>query len=322
MDDTAPGDPVLLPSSPPLVLGTDPGRLLADAVARAAPGSAPDASHASGVIWAGGPATDLEAALARLPAASWVQLPSAGIEEYEALIRSRCDLVWTCAKGIYGDSVGEHALALVLALRRGLPEHAVASAWDRDVSVEPLLGSGDVVTVLGGGGIAVRFAELIAPFRTHVRVVRRHPAAGFPGPAAEVLGDERLAEALTGARVLVVTLPATEATKGLLGERELRLLAPGAVVVNVGRGSVLDQDALLRLLEEGHLRGAGLDVTDPEPLPAGHPLWTQPRCLVTSHTSNPPDWRRARLAELVQENTCRFLTGQELLGRIEVAAGY
>jgi phosphoglycerate dehydrogenase-like enzyme len=322
VDDAATADPVLLPNSPPVVLGTDPGGILADAVARAAPVSGPDAGAASGLIWAGGPASGLEAALARFPAASWVQLPSAGIEEYDELIRSRPGLEWTCAKGIYGASVGEHALALVLALRRGFPEHAVASAWDRDVRVEPLFGSGDVVTVLGGGGIAVRFAELIAPFLVHVRVVRRRPTAGFAGPEAEVVGEDRLAEALTGARVLVITLPATEATRGLVGERELRLLAPGAVVVNVGRGSVLDQDALLRLLEEGHLSGAGLDVTDPEPLPAGHPLWSQPRCLVTSHTSNPPAWRRARLAELVQENTRRFLAGQALLGRIQGAEGY
>lgn len=303
------------------VLGSDREGALADAVQRAC-GGVRDGQHAPAVVWAGGPAGDLARALARAPEVRWVQLPSAGIEDYEDVIGAHTDLIWTCAKGIYRDSVAEHALALVLALRRGFPEHATGDRWSRDVVVEPLSGSGEIVTVLGGGGIAVRFAELVAPFGVRVRVVRRRPGAGFAAPHDELLGDDRLDEALTGARVLVVTLPATAATHGLLGERELRLLAPGAVVVNIGRGSVLNSDALLRLLDEQHLRGAGLDVTDPEPLPPDSPLWTQPHCLITSHTSNPAGWRRARLAELVQENVRRWIAGERLLGAVDVGSGY
>jgi len=303
------------------VLGPDRDGALVHAV-RQGGGAIRGGQRPRAVVWAGGPAEDLAAALAQAPDVRWVQLPSAGIEDYEDLIGAHADLAWTCAKGIYGDSVAEHALALVLALRRGFPEHATGARWDRDILVEPLLGSGEIATVLGGGGIAARFAELVAPFGVHLRVVRRRTESGFDAPHDELLGDDQLHQALTGARVLLVTLPATAATRGLLGERELRLLAPGAVVVNVGRGSVLDQDALLRLLDERYLRGAGLDVTEPEPLPAGHPLWAQPRCLITSHTSNPASWRRTRLAEHVQENVRRWIAGEQLLGTVDAGAGY
>ena len=303
------------------VLGDDPDRLLAGAVGDGG-ADLVDPEGAGAVVWAGGPADDLAEVLRRSPGVRWVQLPWAGVEPYVALLDEHPGTTWTCAKGIYADSVAEHALALALALRRGLDRHARAEAWTTDVLVEPLLGSGEVATVLGGGGIALRLAALLAPYGLRVRVVRRSAGRPFDAPHEAAYGADDLAEALRGARLLFVTLPATPATAQLVGAAELALLAPGAVVVNVGRGSVVDTGALVDALASGHLRGAGLDVTDPEPLPTGHALWSHPGVIVTSHTSNPDPWRRAQLAGQVRDNVRRWRAGEDLLGLVDRSAGY
>lgn len=303
------------------VLGDDEDGNVSAAVERGGgrPGAVADACA---LIWSGGDVEDLAGALEQASGITWVQLPSAGIESFRPVVQRWPDLTWTCAKEIYGAPVAEQALALLLALRRGLPEFARAGRWSPEVLSEPLLGSGDVVTILGGGGIAVSLARLLAPLGVHVRVQRRSVAAGFDGPHAELFGEDQLAAALDGARALVVTLPLTDATRGLLGAPELRRLARGAVVLNVGRGPVLDTAALPPLLADGTLRGVGLDVTDPEPLPDDSPLWRHPACLVTAHTANPAPARIAAFAGLVTENVRRRVAGEPLRGLVDVAAGY
>jgi phosphoglycerate dehydrogenase-like enzyme len=276
---------------------------------------------ASGLVWTGGPVNELADALHRAPQVCWVQLPSAGVEDYAALLDGDWSITWTSAKGVYGGAVAEQAVAMLLALRRGLLDHAAAASWSAHVATRPLRGSGDTVVLLGGGGIAQAVAELLAPYRLRVLVVRRSDSV-FPAPHAAVLGQDALDEALRHADAVVSTLPLTERTRGLLDRRRLRLLAPGAVVVNVGRGGTLDQRAVLELLEDGALAGAGLDVTDPEPLPADDPLWRHPRCLITSHTSNPDGWRRARFAELVRDNVGRHVRSEPLRGQVDQLAGY
>ena len=302
------------------VVGPDIGGRVADAVTGSgAAVVAPE--QADGLVWTGGDPQELRELVARLPL-RWVQLPSAGIEDHASAIREHPHVAWTSAKGIYGPSVAEHALAMLLALRRGLLVHAAARVWTRGAPSTPLVGSDDVITVLGAGGIAVQFAHLLAPFNVRVRIVRRRVEGVFPAPHDGVFSQDDLSVALSGAAALVVTLPLTGSTRGLVGERELRRLAPRAVVVNVGRGAVVDQAALLALLEEDVLSGVGLDVTEPEPLPADHGLWSHPRCLITSHTANPEGWRVDQLCRLVQDNTSRFVNGQQLLGAVDAERGY
>ncbi len=304
-----------------VVLGDDEDGSVGAAVERGGgrPGAVADARA---LIWSGGAVKELAEALEQASGVTWVQLPSAGIESFRSVVQRWPDLTWTCAKEIYGAAVAEQALALLLALRRGLPEFARAGRWSPDILSEPLVGSGDVVTILGGGGIAVSLARLLAPLGMHVRVQRRSFASGFDGPHDELFGEDELAAALDGAQALVVTLPLTDATRGLLGATELGRLAKGAVVVNVGRGPVLDTAAVLRLLADGTLRGVGLDVTDPEPLPDDSPLWDHPACLVTAHTANPAPSRVAAFAGLVTENVRRRAVGEPLRGLVDVAAGY
>jgi phosphoglycerate dehydrogenase-like enzyme len=303
------------------VLGPDPGGALERAAASGGAPVTPDDVPA-GLIWAGDDVAMLRDSVARWPDVQWVRLPSAGVEKYQTLMRQHPDIMWTCAKGIYGAAVAEQSVAMLLALRRGLPTHAAAREWSTTVPSRPLVGSGDVVTLLGGGGIAQHTADFLAPFGVHLRVVRRQRAQGFAASHDEVLGEDALDEALIGTDILIITLPLTERTRGMIGERELRLLNRGAVVVNVGRGGVLDHAPLLPLLEQSVLDGVGLDVTEPEPLPPDSGLWSHPRCLITSHTSNPDVWRREQLAQLVRDNVARFVMGDDLHGRVDIASGY
>ena len=114
----------------------------------------------------------------------------------------------------------------------------------------------------------------------------------------------------------------TSETRGLIGAEELALMPEGSYLINIARGKVVDTDALVASLRSGHLAGAGLDVTDPEPLPAGHPLWSLPNCLITPHVGNTPEMGLELLAVRVEENVRRFAAGEELLGPVYVDLGY
>jgi phosphoglycerate dehydrogenase-like enzyme len=157
---------------------------------------------ASGVVWTGGPVGELADALRRAPVVRWVQLPSAGVEAYAGLLQEHKSITWTSAKGRYGGAVGEHAVAMVLALRRALLDHATATSWSAHVPTRPLLDSGDTVVLLGGGGIAEAVADLLAPYSLRVLVVRRSGSA-FPAPHAAVLRHHALDEALRDADIVI-----------------------------------------------------------------------------------------------------------------------
>jgi phosphoglycerate dehydrogenase-like enzyme len=269
-----------------------------------------------GLVWTDGAAMDaLRGALA--PGIAWVQLPQAGTERvFEAGVIDRARR-WTSAKGAYADPVAEHALALVLAGLRLLKVRARASSWGEQGGVSLF---GEPVTVLGGGGIATVLLRLLEPFGAPVTVVRRQ-AVPMPG-AARTLGPDRLAEALAGARAVVLAPALTPATRGMIGPAELAAMEPYGWLVNVGRGGLVDTGALVRALRAGQIGGAALDVTDPEPLPAGHPLWDLPNCLITPHTADTEEMTRPLLAGRIAENVRRLTAGQELVGQVDPDAGY
>jgi phosphoglycerate dehydrogenase-like enzyme len=136
------------------------------------------------------------------------------------------------------------------------------------------------------------------------------------------VGPDRLREVLPGQAVVVLALALTPETEHVVGAAELAAMDRTAVLVNVARGRHVDTGALVRALRDGEVGAAGLDVTDPEPLPAGHPLWSLPTCLVTPHTANPASLSRPLLARRVQENVRRRAAGEDLLGLVDVDAGY
>jgi phosphoglycerate dehydrogenase-like enzyme len=269
-----------------------------------------------GLVWTDGAAMDaLRDALA--PGITWVQLPQAGTERvFEAGVIDHARQ-WTSAKGAYADPVAEHALALILAGLRLLKVRARASSWGKQGGVSLF---GQPVTVVGGGGIATVLLRLLKPFGTPVTVVRRQ-AVPMPG-AARTLGPDRLAEALAGARAVVLAPALTPATRGLIGPAELAAMEPYGWLVNVGRGGLVDTGALVDALRAGQIGGAGLDVTDPEPLPAGHPLWDLPNCLITPHTADTEEMTRPLLADRIAENVRRLTAGQELIGLVDPDLGY
>jgi len=277
-----------------------------------------DAGEASGLVWS---EPDDPAALGALldahPGIEWVQLPWAGIEPYVDVVRRHRERTWACAKGVYAEPVAEHALALALAGLRQVGPYARAASWSRGRGVN-LLGAKAVV--LGGGGITESLLRLLGPFGCDVTVVRRHPRA-MTG-ATRVVGEDELDDALTDAMLVVLALALTPATRGIIDRRRLELLAPEAWVVNVARGPHVVTDDLVAVLAERRIGGAALDVTDPEPLPDGHPLWSEPRCIITPHTANTMEMAVPLLRERVRENVRRRIAGEPLLGLVDPQAGY
>ncbi|MBO0596387.1 hydroxyacid dehydrogenase [Nesterenkonia sp. E16_7] len=251
------------------------------------------------------------------PQVRWVQLPSAGIELYAEVLAQFPELTWTSAKGSYAKPVGEHALALTLAALRGLKARALASSWGTEGGISL---NGLRCVVVGGGGVAAEIVRLYKAFDTHVTVVRR---TAEPVEHADVtVAFEGLDEALKGAEVVALAAAATPSTRHLLNAERLALLAEGAVVANVGRGSLLDQSALVEALSTGTLRGAGLDVTDPEPLPETDPLWSLQNCLITPHTADTTEMVVPLLRERILANHRRFHAGEPMLGLVDPAQGY
>ena len=271
-----------------------------------------------GLVWTDGGAMDaLRSTLSTRPGISWVQLPQAGTERaFEAGVVDR-QRRWTSAKGAYAEPVAEHALALILAGLRQLKVRARARTWGEPAG-ESLFGQ--PVTVVGAGGIATVLMRLLEPFGTPVTVVRQH-AAAVPG-AVRTLTTDRLTEALADARAVVLTVALTAQTQGLIGRAELAAMNPDGWLVNVARGGVVDTEALVDALRAGQIGGAALDVTDPEPLPAGHPLWDLPTCLITPHTADTEEMIQPLLASRIAENVRRLAAGQDLVGLLDPDLGY
>lgn len=308
-------------ANPAIAVVPDAEPELVAAVERAGGVVAPLGEGTRGIVWsASSGGADLVEALHRAPGVEWVQLPWAGVDGFaEVLAGVRGDArVWTSGKGVYARPVAEHALTLTLALLRRLPRRARATAWHRDAESRSLFGAR--VVLVGAGGIAEVLLGLLEPFGARVSVVRRR--TGEVAGAERTVTADRLADVAAGADVLIVAAALTDETRGLVDGSVLSALAPGAVVVNVGRGPIVDTDALVAALESGRLGGAGLDVTDPEPLPARHPLWSRPDCLITPHVADALATTPALLAERVEHNVRAFLGEGEFIGRIDLEAGY
>ncbi len=247
----------------------------------------------------------------------WVQLPMAGIERVTGHGLLDHDRIWTSAKGAYAEPVAEHALTLALAGLRHLHQRIGARSWGRPAGTSLY---GQRVTVLGGGGIAEALLGLLAPFRVKATVVRRRPDP-VPGAAA-TLPPGALHEALGGALVVVLALALTPQTRGIIAAPELALMDERAWLVNVARGPHIETGALIDALDAGAIAGAGLDVTDPEPLPDGHPLWDRPNCIITPHTADTLEMVLPLLAERIRVNVERFGAGQPLVGLVDPDHGY
>ena len=274
------------------------------------------AEQPDGLVWmAPDDPSGLQEAVRSAPSLQWAQLPFAGVERFVDVLDPA--LTWSCAKGVYADPVAEHALALALAGLRSLPTRARARSWGEQAAAT--LYDAPVV-VLGAGGITTSLLGLLAPFRCPVTVVRRsgEPVEG----AARTVGMDALDDVLGDALVVVLALALTPETRHVIGADQLAAMRQDAWLVNVARGAHVDTDALVDALQEGVIGGAALDVTDPEPLPEGHPLWSLDRCLVTPHTANPWQTAQPLLARRITDNVRRAGAGEPLVGLVDLDRGY
>jgi phosphoglycerate dehydrogenase-like enzyme len=259
----------------------------------------------------------LTAVLAAHPEIRWVQLPFAGVEPYAAAGVFDNSHIWTCAKGVYARPVAEHALALALAGFHHLKPYSVARRWTGQAGRNLVDGR---VTIFGGGGITEVLVSLLRSFRVHITVVRRHPTptAGVD----EVIGWADRDAALGQADAVFLALALTPETNGFFGRQQFEAMPDHSWLINVARGRHVVTDDLVAALRDDVIGGAALDVTEPEPLPDGHPLWEFPNCLITPHTANTYEMAIPLLTTRITDNVRRYATGEELLGRVDPALGY
>ena len=271
---------------------------------------------AEGLIWADPSRPDLFPEIAQnAEKLEWIQLPYAGIEPFANLLDEKW--IWTCGKGIYAPAVAETAMALSLSLTKNLHEYARKTKWSGPVG--RYLKKSNVM-ILGGGGITECLLPLLAPFECVTNVIRQKniPVAG----ATNTYDQNCLRDLLPETDLLILALALTDKTVGIINKETLELLPKHAHIVNVARGAHIVTNDLLDALNNNVISGVALDVTDPEPLPDTHPLWSHPRCLITPHIGNTPEMGLELLSPFIEENVRRFINHESLLALVDVKLGY
>jgi len=267
-----------------------------------------------------------EAFLARATNLVWAQSWSAGVERYLALdgVAGDESLVLTNMKGAHGPVIAEHVMAMLLSLCRDLPAFQRAQErgeWDRGAGAGQRSLAGATLLVVGMGGIGTEVARRADAFDMRVFGTVRTPRAA-PAFVDELGTDEDLERFLGEADVVVICLPLTSETRDSFGAETFAKMKDAAILVNIARGPIVDQAALLAALESGKLAGACLDVADPEPLPPGDPLWSRADVLITPHVAAVAALTGARREQLFVENVRRFGAGEPLRNVVDKAAGY
>ena len=272
-------------------------------------------SHVGGLIWTDYSQPEaLGILIDENPQLEWVQLPFAGVDAFSQVLRK--PIRFTSAKGAYAEPVAEHALALCLALGRAIPERVMAKSWGRKFAVS--LYEANVV-IVGGGGITEELLRQLKPFRCKVTVVRKRPtnSAGHLE-----LPQGQLDEVLPKADFVVLACALTAETLHLFSDERFSKMKPEAYLVNVARGRVIDSEALDRALRAGLIAGAGIDVTDPEPLPDEHFLWNTPNLIITPHTADTKPMVLRMFARRILENVSAYQGKTEWVGLVDPQLGY
>ena len=262
------------------------------------------------------------------PKLKWIHSTAAGVSQlaYPELRQSR--ILVTNPSGVFSVPMAEHIIGLMLALARNFPDcvrHQDRASWgQQEITDQPQRLSelnGSVLLIVGYGSIGHELARRAKAFDMRVWGVSR--TGNGDGKLAErVVPASELHQVLPEADYVVIAAPETKETKKLIGEKELALMKRGARLVNVSRGTLLDEAALLRALEEGRLAGAALDVTETEPLPTASPLWKAPRVFITPHTSAMSDRLWARQTDMLVDLLEHWFAGEEMFNVVDFARGY
>ncbi len=261
----------------------------------------------------------------------WLQCSAAGVDSLlpTGILNEESGIVVTTAVGINTTPIGEYVLGSMLMFNRTWPEMVRLQdrhVWPRSVNWYKLGGrelAGQTLGIIGLGSIGRRVAQLGRAFGMRILATRRTvPEGGHDSDVDQLYSNTQLHEMLGKSDYVVVSVPLTQETDHLIGEAELRAMQSHTYLVNVARGRVIDEQVLIQALKEGWIAGAGLDVTEEEPLPADSPLYTMPNVILTPHISGVSVKYDTRLTELFAENLRRFRNGEKLRNRYETTRGY
>ena len=248
----------------------------------------------------------------------WIQLTSAGYTRYDrpdlaSAIKDR-GAVLTNSSSVFDEPCAQHLLAFLMAHCRCLPQAFAAKTWNYS-ELRPIsqVLRGQTILMLGYGAISKRLVELLAPFDLNLVAVRRTPSGDEGIKVRRIEDTDAL---LSQADFVASSMPGHASTDKFMDARRFGLMRPGSVFANVGRGTTVDQDALLAALQSGQLSAAYLDVTDPEPLPESHPLWSQPNCHITPHTAGGMQDEDVNMVRHFLANLRRYEAGEVLKDRV------
>ncbi len=274
-------------------------------------------------VFYGFPSAEL---LQRGKALRWIQSPSAGVNYLQNLTELvQNDIVLTNTRGAHGPSIGEHTFALLFALTRHIPESIHAQRkhyWARpELYRTSREMRGLTMGIVGFGAIGRAVAQRAKGFDMEILAVDPHPDPGAPF-VTETWGMERLGDLLEQSDVVVVAAPLTAESYHLLDAAALARMKPDAYLIVVSRGGIVDEEALADALEAGKLAGAGLDVTEVEPLSSESRLWDAPNTVITPHTAGDSSEKERRCVEILRENLIRFAHGETLMNLVDKQRGY
>jgi phosphoglycerate dehydrogenase-like enzyme len=260
------------------------------------------------------------------PHLKWVQLASAGSDHMQrlGLFDKRPDLLLTTASGVHEIPISEHIVAMLLHFARGFHRavrNQAEGKWERYRAEEA---AGKVACLVGYGSIARRTATLLKTLGMKVIAVRASIAEQQPGFEAveRFYPPEELNAVLSQSDYVIIAAPRTPRTEGMLGRDQFRAMKPTAVLINISRGALVDEPALIEALQSGTIGGAALDVFSQEPLPETSPLWAMPNVLITPHVSGSNPHYDHRVTDLFIDNLKRYLAGEPLRNRVDMVRGY
>jgi phosphoglycerate dehydrogenase-like enzyme len=300
-----------------IAIGPAPVPDWASGAVRRAGGTLVKPGDAEALVWLWHGSDGLPEFLERAPRARWVELASAGVDWLFREQIFQPDRVWTCSRGIYGPNVAELALTLLLCGYRGMRDFLRAETWLPESGSNL---SGRSIGIVGGGGIGRSLVALMPPFDVRVTIVSRRgrPVAG----ADETLCIDELPGVIGDFDAVVLAAPLTDQTEKMVNSEFLERMKDDAWLINVARGRLVDTDALVKALRGRVIGGAGLDVTDPEPLPDGHPLWQLQNCIITPHVASTAEMSPKWFGNHIEENVRCFVAGSELNGVVDPRQQY
>jgi phosphoglycerate dehydrogenase-like enzyme len=283
-----------------------------------------DAKEATVIYQWSGSKELLQQAFAACPNVKWIHSRSAGLEQTLFPELRDCDVMLTNGSGVFSPALGEFVLGAILYFAkdfRRLVRNQMAGRWEQfDVHTA----EGKTVGIVGYGDIGRAVAARVKAIGMKVVALKRHPekSANAGSLVEETFGPDRRVEMISRSDYVVVTAPLTPETRGMIGEAEVAAMKPEAVVINVGRGAVIDEKTLIRALSEGKIKGAALDVFEDEPLPAGHALYGMENVLLSPHSADHTmDWLDNAM-EFFAEQCERYLDGKPLLNLVDKKLGY